>query len=96
MTQGAKQPEHAQRRCSRQSFKRPRTIRFDLSDEEFGEVSAAAERAGLAKGAYAAQATLSAARNPFTPAEDPLRQALGEFLRAAGLIRRIGVNLGPT
>jgi len=68
-------------------------VRFDLSDEEFGEVGAAAERAGLAKGAYAAQATLSAAHGAGVPADSPLREALGEFMRAAGLVRRIGVNL---
>jgi hypothetical protein len=81
------------RRRSRQSVKRPRTLRFDLSDEEFCEVGAAAERAGLAKGAYAAQATLSAARCVGVPGESPLRDALAEFIRAAGLVRRIGVNL---
>lgn len=42
------------RRRSCQPVKRSRTVRFDLSDEEFREVGAAAERAGLAKGAYAA------------------------------------------
>jgi len=56
-------------------------------------VGAAAAHAGLAKGAYAAQATLSAARGVGVPAESPLREALGEFIRAAGLVRRIGVNL---
>ena len=81
------------RRRSRQQVKRSRTVRFDLSDEEFAEVSAAAERAGLAKGAYAAQAVLIAARTGTAPAESPLRDALGEFIRAAGLVRRIGVNL---
>ena len=38
----------------------PRTVRFDLSDEEFAEVGAAAARAGLAKGAYAAEVVLTA------------------------------------
>ncbi len=68
-------------------------MRFDLSDEEFDEVGAAAERAGLAKGAYAAQATLAAARGVGVPSGSPLRDALAEFIRAAGLVRRIGVNL---
>lgn len=74
-------------------MKRCRTIRFDLTDEEFSEVKAAAEQAGLAKGAYAAQVVLSAARSGTVPSESPLREALGEFMRAAGLVRRIGVNL---
>jgi hypothetical protein len=81
------------RRRSRQSVKRSRTVRFDLSDEEFSEVGAAAGRAGLAKGAYAAQVVLAAARSGAAAGESPLREALGEFIRAAGLVRRIGVNL---
>ena len=81
------------RRRSRQQVKRPRTVRFDLSEEEFAEVGAAAQRAGLAKGAYAAQIVLAAARSGTSPGESPLREALGEFMRAAGLVRRIGVNL---
>jgi hypothetical protein len=54
-------PKQPPRRRSRHPVKRSRTIRFDLSYEEFCEVGAAAERAGLAKGAYAAQAVLPAA-----------------------------------
>ena len=57
------------RRRARQPAKRPRTIRFDLTDDEFGEVSAAADRAGLAKGAFAAQATLAIARTGTTPSD---------------------------
>jgi hypothetical protein len=68
-------------------------VRFDLSDEEFSELGAAADRAGLARGAFAAQAALLVARSGVTVAESPLREALGEFVRAAGLVRRIGVNL---
>jgi hypothetical protein len=56
-------------------------------------VAAAADRAGLATGAFAAQATLAITRSGTTPSESPLREALGEFIRAAGLVRRIGVNL---
>jgi len=81
------------RRRSRQQVKRSRTVRFDLSDEEFAQVGAAAEQAGLAKGAYAAEVVLAAARSGTAPGESPLREALGEFMRAAGLVRRIGVNL---
>jgi hypothetical protein len=33
------------------------------------------------------------ARGVSCPANSPLREALGEFIRAAGLVRRIGVNL---
>jgi hypothetical protein len=81
------------RRRTRQTVKRRRTVRFDLSDEEFTELSAAADRAGLARGAFAAQAALLAARSGMVVADSPLREALGEFVRAAGLVRRIGVNL---
>jgi hypothetical protein len=81
------------RRRPRQSAKRRRTIRFDLTDEEFSQVAAAADRAGLAKGAFAAQATVIIARSGTMPSDFPLREALGEFIRAAGLVRRIGVNL---
>jgi hypothetical protein len=81
------------RRRARQPVKRRRTVRFDLSEEEFSELSAAADRAGLARGAFAAQAALLAARSETVVSESPLRQALGELVRAAGLVRRIGVNL---
>jgi hypothetical protein len=94
-------PNHAQpaahtrapRRRARQPVKRRRTVRFDLSDEEFSELGAAADRAGLARGAFAAQSALLVARSGVTVAESPLCEALGEFVRAAGLVRRIGVNL---
>ncbi len=80
-------------RRSRQMAGRVRSVRFALTEEEFDEVGAAAEEAGLAKGAYAAQATLAAARGLLRPADSPARQALAELIRAAGLVRRIGVNL---
>jgi hypothetical protein len=83
----------APRRRARQAVKRSRTIRFDLTDQEFGEIRDAAERAGLAKGAFAARAALAFARGAGPPDDSPLRQALGEVIRAAGLVRRIGVNL---
>lgn len=37
--------------------------------------------------------TLAAARGGTPVAGDPFRAALGELIRAAGLVRRIGVNL---
>jgi ABC-type transporter Mla subunit MlaD len=70
-----------------------RSLRFGLTDAEYGEVRAAAAEAGMAKGAYAAQATLAVARGRLNPVDAPLRQALTELIRAAGLVRRIGVNL---
>jgi hypothetical protein len=80
-------------RRSRRPGRRPRRVEFTLTDEEFGELGAAAARAGLARGAYAAEAALSVARGVTSPADSPFREALGEFVRAAGLVRRIGVNL---
>jgi hypothetical protein len=90
--------QHAQaptpsRRRARQAVKRCRTIRFDLTEAEFGEIRAAAEQAGLAKGAFVARAALAVARGGGLPDDSPQRQALGEFIRASGLVRRIGVNL---
>jgi hypothetical protein len=37
-------------------------VRFALTDEKYAELSAAARQAGLARGAYAAEATLAIAR----------------------------------
>jgi len=91
--QGQQVADPPSRRRSRQAVPRPRTVRFALTDQEFGELGAAAARAGLAKGAYAAEAALAAARNQATPPDVPLRDALGELIRSAGLVRRIGVNL---
>jgi hypothetical protein len=70
-----------------------RSVRFGLTDEEYNELTAAAAQAGMAKGAYAAMATLAAARGLMNPADSPFRQALTELIRAAGLVRRIGINL---
>jgi hypothetical protein len=83
----------ATRRRSRQAVPRPRVVQFSLTEEEFGEVSQAAEQLGLARGAYAAEATLSAARDEPPPALSPLREALAEVMTAAGLVRRAGTNL---
>ena len=44
-------------------------------------------------GAFAAEATLAAARGVQARAASPLREALSELMAAAGLVRRIGTNL---
>jgi hypothetical protein len=81
-------------RRSRQAAPRGRTVRFGLSEGEFAELEAAAARAGLARGAFAAEAALAVARGEITTTvDDRLRDVLGELIRAAGLVRRIGVNL---
>lgn len=81
------------RRRSRQAVPRPGVVQFSLTDEEFGEVSRAAEKLGLARGAFAAGAVLAAARGSQPPAVSPLREALTEVITAAGLVRRAGTNL---
>ena len=90
--------DHARRpgrsRRSRQLAPRGRTVRFGLSDGEFAELEAAAARAGMARGAFAAEAALAAARGEAAlAAGDQLADVLSELIRAAGLVRRIGVNL---
>jgi hypothetical protein len=80
-------------RRSRHSARRPHRVEFSLTDQEFEDLAAAAGRSGLARGAYAAEAALSAARGTTASTDSGFREALGEFIRAAGLVRRIGVNL---
>lgn len=70
-----------------------RTAKFRLTEEEFTELEEAARRAGLAIGAYAAEAALSVARGTTVEPDTVLREALGEVMRAAGLVRKIGVLL---
>jgi hypothetical protein len=81
------------RRRSRQGSSRPKVVQFSLTEEEFEEVSAAAARSGLARGAFAAQAALASARGEASPAGSALRDALVELMAAAGLVRRVGTNL---
>jgi hypothetical protein len=68
-------------------------VQFSLSEEEFAEVSEAAARSGLARGAFAAEATLATARRTQARVWSPLRAALAELMAAAGLARRVGTNL---
>jgi hypothetical protein len=68
-------------------------VQFSLTEAEFGEVSLAAQRSGLARGAFAAEATLGAARGAQAGVWSPLREALVELMTAAGLVRRVGTNL---
>jgi len=83
--QGARRSRHGGRRLHR--------VEFALTEEEFGVLELAADRAGLVRGAYAAEAALAAARGTATSPDTPLREALAELIRASGLVRRIGVNL---
>ena len=81
------------RRRPREEAARACTVRFGLTVTEFAELEQAAGRAGLAKGAFAAEAALAAARGTATTPGAPFQDALAELLRAVGLVRRIGVNL---
>jgi Bacterial mobilisation protein (MobC) len=80
-------------RRSRQPAPRSHLVKFFLTDGELAELNASACRAGLARGAFAAEAALSVARGSGMPTSPQFREALVEFMRAAGLVRRIGVNL---
>ncbi len=83
----------AKRRRSRQAVSRPKVVQFSLTEEEYDEVSEAAARSGLARGAFAADVTLAAARGAQSKVGSPMREALVELIAAAGLVRRIGTNL---
>ena len=80
------------RRRTREAVPRPKVVQFSLTQGEFDDVNEAAERCGLARGAFAAEATLAAARGVHARGASPLREALGELMAAAGLVRRIGTN----
>src|SRR5580704_2284093 len=81
------------RRRSRQGRSRPRTVQFSLSEREYAEVSEAAARSGLARGAFAAEATLATARGTQARVWSPLRAALAELMAAAGVVRRAGTKV---
>jgi hypothetical protein len=85
----------AGRRRSRQEVARPKIVQFKLTEEEFEQVSTAAARAGLARGAFAAETVLAAIHGTRVSAAagSPLKDALIELMSAAGLVRRIGTNL---
>ncbi len=74
-------------------------MRLALTDAEYEAISAAAAEAGMARGAYAARAVLAVARGTAGTAgtaDEALRLLLRELVQAAGLVRRIGVNLNQS
>jgi hypothetical protein len=81
------------RRRSRQAAPRLRLVKFFLTDDELAELDEAAGQAGLARGAFAAEVTMAAARGRSARIGMPLREALVELMSAAGLVRRVGTNL---
>jgi uncharacterized protein (DUF1778 family) len=72
---------------------RPHSLRVRLSDVEKQALEEAAGRSGLALGAFVVQAGLNEAEHRAAPVGALQREAVGELIRAAGLVRRIGVNL---
>src|SRR5258708_26263821 len=68
------------RRRSRQAVSRPRVVQFPLTGDVFDEVSRAAEPAGLARGAVAAQAAPASARGGAATAWSPALEALAELM----------------
>ena len=80
-------------RRARQQPGRPFRVHFSLTEAEFAALETAASRAGLARGAFAAQVVLAHVQGNSTGPEAPGRELLRELVRAAGLVHRIGVNL---
>jgi len=68
-------------------------VEFRLNDEELELLEEAASRSGRARGAHAAEITMAALRGGPAAENAALREMLRELYRAAGLVRRIGVNL---
>jgi hypothetical protein len=81
------------RRRSPQVLPRLRLVKFFLTDDELAELDEAAGQAGLARGAFAAEVAMAAARGRSATISAPLREALVELISAAGLVRRVGTNL---
>jgi hypothetical protein len=80
-------------RRTRQGARRPHRVEFTLTDDELELLDDAARRSGRSRGAYAAEAALDAAQGRPVLGNSALAEALGELVRASGLVRRIGVNL---
>ena len=85
--------EDVVRRRSRQAAPWPKAVQFSLTQKEFDQLSNAAARAGMARGAFAAEVTLAAVSGAQARTASPLRETLDELMAAAGLVRRIGTNL---
>jgi hypothetical protein len=85
-----------QRRRHREAVPRARMMRLSLTEDEHAEVLAAARRAGRARAAFAAEATLAAARGTILTPDTALDATLGSSDRldhAAEQVRKVGVNL---
>ena len=90
------EPAGPPRRRQREAVPRARMMRFSLTEDEHAEVADAARRAGRARAAFAAQATLAAARGTMLTPDTALDAALGDsdsLDYAAEQLRKAGVNL---
>jgi hypothetical protein len=72
---------------------RPRQVKIRYTDDEYGDVAAAAAAAGLTPTGYAGEAALAAARDAASPSTAPWRRALLELMAARGQVRRFGSNV---
>src|ERR1043165_730206 len=88
---GRSEPQGSRR--PRQQARRGRRVGFSLTGEEYALLEAAAGRAGRATAAYAAEAAPTAAQGRSMEQDTVFHELLREFMRASGLVRRIGVNL---
>jgi hypothetical protein len=80
------------RRARQANVPRIRRVQFRLSEQEYGRLQAAARRAGLSLGAYAAQAAMDAISTSTHPV-GLIREAMTALDHAAVQVHRIGVNL---
>ena len=79
-------------RRARQTAPRPKVVQFSLSEEEFADVSSAAEPLALARGVRG-RSRAGGGQEPGIAGVSPLRDALAELITAAGLVRWAGTNL---
>ena len=92
MAEGGSRGAQGSRR-PRQQARRGYRVEFTLTADEFAALAEAAGRARLARGAYAAQVVHAHVNGGGTGPEAVDREALGELIAAAGLVRKIGVLL---
>ncbi|MFI0448071.1 hypothetical protein [Actinomadura sp. 6N118] len=90
---GIDRERQGRRRRRRRGVLRDRSLRVQVTEREYVLVRSAAQRMGLAVGAYAAEVVVAAASESDPPQWSPLRELMSEVMRAAGQVRRVGVNL---
>jgi hypothetical protein len=81
------------RRTPRQGRVRGCRIAISVDGPEQAELEQAARSEGLTVSAFVAEKALAAARRTVPPAIGPLREALGELIRASVQVQKVGTNL---